>query len=91
MVRYVDDHRVRFGVEPICKILPIAPSTYYEQKARERDPERRLPRAKRDERLKVVIERVFDENFRVYGVPKVWKLPAARLRLAAGARELRRK
>jgi len=73
MVRYIDDYRGRFGVEPICKVLPIAPSTYYEEKAREREPERRPPRAKRDERLKVEIQRVFDENFRVYGAPKVWK------------------
>jgi hypothetical protein len=38
MVRYIDGHKDRFGVEPICTMLPIAPSTYYEQKARERDP-----------------------------------------------------
>jgi putative transposase len=73
MVRYIDDYRDRFGVEPICKVLPIAPSTYYEQKAREREPERRPTRAKRDETLTIEIQRVFEENFRVYGARKVWK------------------
>jgi len=73
MVRYIDEHKDRFGVEPICAVLPIAPSTYYEQKARERDPDRRPPRVVRDEALKPEIQRVFDENFRVYGADKVWK------------------
>jgi transposase InsO family protein len=73
MVRYIDDHRDRFGIEPICRVLPIAPSTYYERKAQERDPDRRSARAKRDEALKPEIERVFEENFRVYGARKVWK------------------
>ena len=72
MVRYIDDHRERFGVEPICAVLPIAPSTYYEQKAREHDPDRRPARAIRDEALKPQIQRVWDENFRVYGAQKVW-------------------
>jgi transposase InsO family protein len=83
MVRYIDDHKDRFGVEPICAVLPIAPSTYYEQKARERDPDRRPPRAVRDELLKPEIQRVFDENFRVYGAHKVWtQLNRERLRVA---------
>ena len=73
MVRYIDGHRGRFGVEPICKVLPIAPSTYYEQKARERDPDRRSDRAKRDAVLKPEIQRVFEQNFRVYGARKIWK------------------
>jgi transposase InsO family protein len=72
MVRYIDEHKDRFGVEPICTVLPIAPSTYYEQKAREREPDRRPARAIRDEALKPEIQRVFDENFRVYGAHKVW-------------------
>jgi transposase InsO family protein len=72
MVRYIDEHKDRFGVEPICAVLPIAPSTYYEQKAREHDPDRRPVRAIRDEALKPEIQRVFDENFRVYGAHKVW-------------------
>jgi transposase InsO family protein len=73
MVRYIDDHKDRFGVEPICAVLPIAPSTYYEQKAREHDPQRRPARAVRDEALKPPIRRVWDENFRVYGAHEVWK------------------
>jgi putative transposase len=73
MVRYIDDHRERFGVEPICKVLPIAPSVYYEHKAREREPDRQPPRAKRDEVLQPEVERVFEDNFCVYGARKVWK------------------
>jgi transposase InsO family protein len=73
MVRYIDEHRERFGVEPICAVLPIAPSTYYEQKVREAKPDRRPARAIRDEELKPQVQRVFDENFRVYGADKVWK------------------
>ena len=48
MIAYIDDHKDRFEVEPICAVLPIAPSTYYEDKARERDPDRLPPRVKRD-------------------------------------------
>ena len=73
MVAFIDDHRAEYGVEPICVVLPIAPSTYYAHKALEADPSRRSPRAKRDERLKVEIRRVWDGNFAVYGAEKVWK------------------
>jgi len=73
MVTYIDDHKVRFGVEPICAVLPIAPSTYYANKSRHRDPDRRSARAKRDDGLKIEIQRVWDDNFRVYGVRKVWR------------------
>ena len=72
MVALIDEHRASYGVESICRVLPIAPSTYYEQKARQRDPDRRPERAKRDERLCVEIQRVHQENFEVYGVRKVW-------------------
>ena len=72
MVAYIDAHKDRFGVEPICAVLPIAPSTYYQSKTRHRDPDRRSARAKRDDRLKHEIQRVWDDNFRVYGVRKVW-------------------
>ena len=61
------------GVEPICRMLPIAPSTYYEQKAREKDPSRLPARAKRDVQLCGEIRRVRQENFDVYGVRKVWR------------------
>ena len=62
MVAFIDEHRGRYGVEPICAVLPIAPSTYYEQKAREADPSRLPERLQRDEDLRVEIERVWNEN-----------------------------
>jgi putative transposase len=65
MVRFIDDHRTDFGVEPICRQLQIAPSTYYEAKAQEADPTRRSARAQRDEMLRVEIERVWQDNRRV--------------------------
>ena len=73
MIAFIDDHREAHGVEPICKVLPIAPSTYYDHVARRRDPARLSARAKRDMALKVEVRRVFEENFRVYGVRKVWR------------------
>lgn len=73
MVTYIDGHKDRFGVEPICTVLPIAPSTYYEQKLRQRDPSRRPARHHQDEALKPEITRVWHENFQVYGARKVWK------------------
>ncbi len=73
MVTYIDEYKVRFGVEPICAVLPIAPSTYYAHKTRHRDPDRCSTRAKRDAELKPEIQRVWDDNFRVYGVRKVWR------------------
>jgi len=57
----------------MCRVLPIAPSTYFEQKAREADPSRLPPRAKRDAVLRDHIRRVWEENFSVYGVRKVWR------------------
>jgi transposase InsO family protein len=72
MIGFIDDQRKEYGVEPICRVLPIAPSTYYEHAARVRDPERMPERAKRDEALKTEVKRVFDRNFGVYGVRKVW-------------------
>jgi len=73
MVSFMDGHREEYGVEPICAVLPIAPSTYYEHKALERDPERRSARAKRDEVLQRQIERVWEENDDAYGVRKMWR------------------
>ena len=73
MVTYIDGHKAQFGVEPICAVLPIAPSTYYANKAQHRDPDRRSARAIRDDELKLEIQRVWDDNFRVYGVRKVWR------------------
>jgi transposase InsO family protein len=73
MTAFIDDYRDEYGVEPICGVLPIAPSTYYETKRQQREPDRRSARARRDEQLRVEIERVFDANYRVYGVHKVWR------------------
>ena len=72
-VLFVDANRENYGVEPVCQMLPIAPSTYYEQKAREKDPSRLPARAKRDVQLCGEIRRVRQENFDVYGVRKVWR------------------
>jgi putative transposase len=73
MVAFIDGHRGEYGVEPICEVLPIAPSTYYTRVARRADPELRPARAKRDERLQPEIQRVWDENLAVYGADKVWR------------------
>ena len=73
MMAFIDENRDEYGVEPICDVLPIAPSTYYEHRARQLDPERRPERAKRDERLSAEIHRVGHENFSVYGAEKVWR------------------
>lgn len=73
MVAFIDGHRADYGVEPICKQLPIAPSTYYEVKAQQRDPDRRSDRARHDASLCPDIRRVWDENLQVYGVRKVWR------------------
>jgi len=73
MIAFIDDHRGAHGVEPICKVLPIAPSTYHAHVAKRRDPARLSARARQDVRLKIEVRRVFDENFRVYGVRKVWR------------------
>ena len=73
MIGFIDDHREVYGVEPICNVLPIAPSTYRVQAARRRDPAKLPARAQRDAALMPEIARVFEENFRVYGVRKVWR------------------
>jgi len=72
MIAFIDNHRQVYGVEPICKVLPIAPSTYYAHVAKRADPEKLSARARQDIVLKPEIARVFAENFEVYGVRKVW-------------------
>jgi transposase InsO family protein len=73
MVGFIEDHRGEFGVESICTVLPVAPSTYYVHRARRRDPELRPDRAKQDDELCGKIERVEAEAFEgVYGAEKVW-------------------
>ena len=73
MVSFIDEHRDAYGVEPICEMLPIAPSTYHEHKARGRDPERLPERAKRDQELRERIGQIWKENFQVYGARKIWQ------------------
>ena len=73
MVAFIDHHREQYGVEPICRELPIAPSTYYRCKSHSVHPEQRSARAKRDEQLMLDIQRVWEESHRNYGARKVWK------------------
>jgi transposase InsO family protein len=73
MIAFIDDYREEHGVEPICKVLPIAPSTYHAHVARRADPTRLSERAKRDAIRENKIRRVFEENFGVYGARKVWR------------------
>ena len=65
MTSFIDEHRGEYGVEPICRVLPIAPSTYHERVAQRRDPSRLSPRAQRDEAMKPEVQRVFDANSRL--------------------------
>ena len=94
MVAFIDDHRKTYGVEPICRVLPIAPSTYFRRKAEQRDASKRSARAQRDEVLRAIIRRIWEENQRVYGPRKVWKqmgregLHEARCRVRRLMREL---
>lgn len=73
MAIFVDQHKEQYGVEPICRQIQIAPSSYYEHKARERDPDRLPDRIKRDKELESDIQRVWKNNFKVYGANKVWR------------------
>jgi putative transposase len=73
MIAFIDDHRRTYGVEPICKVLPIALSTYHAHVAKRVDPSRLSARDRRDAALKEEVRRVFEANFRVYGVRKVWR------------------
>jgi transposase InsO family protein len=73
MIAFIDEHRVLHGVEPICRVLPIAPSTYHAHAARRADPGKLPARARRDITLRAEIRRVYEENLRVYGVRKVWR------------------
>jgi transposase InsO family protein len=94
MVAFIDDHRAQFGVEPICRVVPIAPSTYFRRKAEQRDPTRRSARAQRDEVLRAIICRIWTEHRQVYGPRKVWRqmgrenLYAARCRVRRLMREM---
>jgi len=73
MVSFIDEHRGKYGVEPICQQLQIAPSTFYDHQTKRQDPVKRSARAKRDEALCVDVNRVFNDNYGVYGAKKVWR------------------
>jgi hypothetical protein len=73
MIDFIDEHRAIHGVEPICRVLPIAPSTYHAHAARRADPGKLPARVQRDAALKIEVGRVYEENFRVYGIRKVWR------------------
>ena len=73
MIAFIDEHRTSHGVEPICRELPIAPSTYHAEIGRRADPSKARPRVRRDVALRGEIRRVWEENFGVYGVRKVWR------------------
>jgi putative transposase len=73
MIAFIDDHRDTYGVEPICRVLPIAPSTYHAHAVQRADPAKASPRVRRDVALMAQIRRVHAENFDVYGARKVWR------------------
>jgi hypothetical protein len=73
MIAFIDEHRAVDGVEPICRVLPIAPSTYHAHAACRADPARASARARNDMELCRAIQRVWDGNFQVYGVRKIWR------------------
>ncbi len=74
MIRaFIDEHRKRFGVEPLCHALRVAPSAYLRHAARLRNPDLRSDRAKQDETLSVDIRRVWHANRKVYDADKVWR------------------
>ena len=72
MIAFIEDQRVVYGVESICRVLPIAPSTYYHRLACQADPSKASTRHQRDTELRPEIKRVWDENYQVYGVRKAW-------------------
>lgn len=72
MIAFIDEQREAYGVEPICRVVPIAPSSSRAHVAKRRDPSKLSARARRDAALKAEVQRVFEENFSVYGVRKVW-------------------
>ena len=85
MLAFIDEHRAQFGVEPICRVLPIAPSTYFKHKAAQREPARRSARAQGDDVLRAIICRIWHEHRQVYGSRKVWRqMGREGLRVARG-------
>jgi len=72
MIAFIEDHKSMNGVEPICKVLPIAPSTYFDHRAKQADPAKLSARVRRDAALRPTISRVFERNHKIYGARKVW-------------------
>ena len=72
MINFIEDHQGDLGVEPICKVFPIAQSTFYAHQAIIRNPDLASDRAKRDAELSPEIKRVWEENNEVYGIRKIW-------------------
>ena len=72
MTAFIEEHRGTYGVEPMCKILQIAPSTYYERRAIARDPDLASARAKSDAALSVKIDAAWQDNRKLYGARKIW-------------------
>jgi putative transposase len=72
VIDFMEDHHKDYGIEPMCEVLRIAPSTWYARKAKKADPEKRSKRAKADDAMSLKIRQVFEDNFGVYGVRKVW-------------------
>ena len=72
MIAFIKEHREDLGVEPVCKVLPIAQSTFYAHVAIARNPDLASDRAKRDVDLSHEIKRVWEQNNKVYGTRKVW-------------------
>ena len=93
-VAFIDQHRETYGVEPICRVLPIAPSTFFRHKRLQHDPSRRSVRAQEDEVLRAIIRRIWNEHHQVYGPRKVWRqmgrehLRAARCRVRRLMRDM---
>lgn len=72
MTTFIDEFRKEFGVEPICKVLPIAPSTYHQRVLEAREPERASARSRTDAALRIEIARLWEENRQLYGARKIW-------------------
>src|SRR3546814_799948 len=72
VMSFIDSHREELGIEPICRELAIAPSSYHEHAARLADPAKRSARARRDDEIKQQIKRVHDDSSGLYGTRKVW-------------------
>ncbi|SDB72966.1 Integrase core domain-containing protein [Belnapia rosea] len=94
MIAFIDDHRGAYGVEPICRVLPIAPSTYHTHAAQRADPSLGSARSQRDAMLRAEVRRINAENFGVYGVRKGWcqlgreGMPVARCTVARLMRQM---